>query len=142
MVEDENQMLSDNCRKYECAIETLNKEKQALDKKCAQMHKQLKKALHELQEEKEMNKCLLENQSIWQHKVTGLETQIRDLAQTKDTELQELKEQLRDVMFYVEAQQKLAEAKEVTPEELQDGQVIVGAAAPSPPTRRTRKKNR
>ena len=57
-------------------------------------------------------------------------------------ELQELKEQLRDVMFYVEAQQKLAEAKEVTPEELQDGQVIVGAAAPSPPTRRTRKKNR
>ena len=50
-----------------------------------QMHKQLKKALHELQEEKEMNKCLLENQSIWQHKVTGLETQIRDLAQTKDT---------------------------------------------------------
>ena len=37
MVEDENQMLSDNCRKYECAIETLNKEKQALDKKCAQV---------------------------------------------------------------------------------------------------------
>ena len=48
------------------------------------MHKQLKKALHDLQEEKEMNKCLLENQAIWQQKVTSLESQIRDLAQTKD----------------------------------------------------------
>lgn len=142
VVEDENQMLSDNCRKFESAIETVNKEKQTLDKKCAQMHKQLKKALHELQEEKEMNKCLQENQLIWQQKVTGLETQIRDIAQTKDKELQELKEQLRDVMFYVEAQQKLAEAKDITQEEIQDGQVIVGAAAPSPQMRRARKKNR
>ena len=48
------------------------------------MNKQLKKALHDLQEEKEMNRCLLENQAIWQQKVTGLESQIRDLAQTKD----------------------------------------------------------
>lgn len=48
------------------------------------MHKQLKKALNELQEEKEMNKCLLANQSEWQHKVTGLEVQIRELAQVKD----------------------------------------------------------
>ena len=48
------------------------------------MQKQLKKALHDLQEEKEMNRCLLENQAIWQQKVTGLESQIRDLAQTKD----------------------------------------------------------
>ena len=48
------------------------------------MQKQLKKALHDLQEEKEMNQCLLENQAIWQQKVTGLESQIRDLAQTKD----------------------------------------------------------
>ena len=45
-------------------------------------------------------------------------------------------------MFYVEAQQKLAEAKDISQEEIQDGQVIVGAAAPSPPNRRARKKNR
>ena len=49
-----------------------------------QMQKQLKKALHDLQEEKEMNKCLLENQSVWQQKVTGLEIQIRELAQMKE----------------------------------------------------------
>ena len=59
-------------------------------------------------------------------------------------ELTELKEQLRDIMFYVEGQQKLAEAKDVTQEEIQESQVIVGAAAPSPQTqaKRTRKKNR
>ena len=53
-----------------------------------------------------------------------------------------MKEQLRDIMFYVEGQQKLAETTDVTQEEIQDSQVIVGAAAPLPQTKRTRKKNR
>ena len=48
------------------------------------MQRQLKKALHDLQEEKEMNKCLLENQSVWQQRVTGLEVQIKELTQMKD----------------------------------------------------------
>lgn len=142
VVEDENQSLAENCRKYEHAIETLSKEKQTLDKKCSQMQRQLKKALHDLQEEKEMNKCLLENQSVWQQRVTGLEVQIRELTQMKDKELTEMKEQLRDIMFYVEGQQKLAETTDVSQEEIQDSQVIVGAAAPLPQTKRTRKKNR
>ena len=55
--------------------------------------------------------------------------------------MSDLKEQLRDVMFYVEAQQKLQSAVGVSQEELQSGEVIVGAAAsPSPQTRKTRKK--
>ena len=38
-MEDENQSLTENCRKYESAMETLNKEKQTLDKKCAQVRR-------------------------------------------------------------------------------------------------------
>ena len=44
-------------------------------------------------------------------------------------EIGELREQLRDVMFYLEAQDKLATTADVSQEEIQDGQVIVGAAA-------------
>ena len=39
-MEDENQTLTENCRKFEHAIETLNKEKQTLDKKCTQVRGQ------------------------------------------------------------------------------------------------------
>jgi hypothetical protein len=40
--------------------------------------------LHELQEEKDMNKCLLENQQLWQKRVTALETSIKDLTESKE----------------------------------------------------------
>ena len=37
-----------------------------------------------------------------------------------------MREQLRDVMFYLEAGQKLASSTEVTQDEIQQGQVVVG----------------
>ena len=49
-------------------------------------------------------------------------------------EVKDLQEQLRDVMFYLEAQQKLAGGEGLggmSREELQESQVIVGAAASS-----------
>ena len=35
-------------------------------------------------------------------------------------------------MFFLDAQQKIKEASEETQQEIQEGQVIVGAAAPDP----------
>ena len=49
-------------------------------------------------------------------------------------EVSDLQEQLRDVMFYLEAQQKLAGGEGLdgmSREELQESQVIVGAASSS-----------
>ena len=59
-------------------------------------------------------------------------------------EIQDLREQLRDVMFYLEAQQKLSSTTEVSQSEIQEGQVVVGATAstPSPAHRKGRKKDR
>ena len=59
-------------------------------------------------------------------------------------EIKELREQLRDVMFYLEAQQKLSSTTEISQEEIQDSKVIVGASGntPSPNSRRGRKKDR
>ena len=49
-----------------------------------QLHTRLTKVLSELQEEKQMNKCLLENQQVWQKKVQNLESQVKDLTITKE----------------------------------------------------------
>lgn len=61
-------------------------------------------------------------------------------------EIQELREQLRDVMFFMEAQQKLSETSEVSQTELQQSQVIVGGGAsgtsPSTRSKKGRKKDR
>lgn len=57
-------------------------------------------------------------------------------------EITELREQLRDVMFYLEAQEKLSKTADVSQEEIQEGQVIVGASCSSPVNRKGHKKRR
>lgn len=58
-------------------------------------------------------------------------------------EIADLREQLRDVMFFLEAQEKLANTTDVSQEEIQEGQVIVGAtASPSAVGRKGHKKRR
>lgn len=55
-------------------------------------------------------------------------------------EIEELREQLRDVMFYVEAQGKLQQAEGISQEEIQDGHVIVGGASGTSQSKHARRK--
>ena len=48
------------------------------------MQTRLNKVLHDLQEEREMNKCLLRNQDDWKKKVQSLETQVKTSHTSKD----------------------------------------------------------
>ncbi|KAL8591582.1 hypothetical protein ACOMHN_055549 [Nucella lapillus] len=112
-------------------LSEVSKEKHTLDRKYTQMHSKMGKTLADLQEERQLNNCLRENQGIWQEQVDSLEKSVKDLTISKDKEVGELREQLRDVMFYLEAQQKLSTASDISQEEIQDGQIIVGAAASS-----------
>ena len=59
-------------------------------------------------------------------------------------EVAELQEQLRDIMFYMEAQQKLAANTEVSQSEIQDSQVVVSPSvgATGGGGRKVRKKGR
>ncbi|XP_060558731.1 BRCA1-associated protein-like [Ruditapes philippinarum] len=143
LLEEENLYLAEQCSHLHATLEASNKEKQLMEKKCNHLQTRLKKALHDLQEEKEMNKCLLDNQKVWQKRVTTIESEFKDFTTSKDKEIQELREQLRDVMFYVEAQGKLKNAEGVSQEEIQGSQVVVGASSEtSPQNRKTRKKQR
>lgn len=58
-------------------------------------------------------------------------------------EIRELRDQLRDLMFYLEAQQTLASTTEATQQEIQDGQIIVQSPTASGHTgKKSRKKTR
>jgi BRCA1-associated protein len=57
-------------------------------------------------------------------------------------EIGDLREQLRDVMFFLEAQNTLSKTTDVSQEELQDGQVIVGAAASGESSAKKRSKKK
>lgn len=89
------------------------------------MNTKLTKLQSELNEEKELNKCLSSNQEVYQTKLNQMEESLKKLTQEKDSEIQELKSQLRDIMFYLDAQNKISESKDLTKEELQESHVII-----------------
>lgn len=55
-----------------------------------------------------MSKALQSNQTTWQSKCTQLETNHRKFQTEKEGEISELKDQIRDLMFYMEAQNTIA----------------------------------
>ena len=57
-----------------------------------------------------MNKCLSENQKLWKDRVTILETKMDLTIHQKEQEMKDLQEQLRDLMFYIETQKKIADS--------------------------------
>jgi BRCA1-associated protein len=72
-----------------------------------------------------LNKCLTSNQEIYQTKLNNLEESFKKSNQEKEKEIQELQLQLRDIMFYLDAQNKMSESKEVTQEEIQNSQLVI-----------------
>ncbi len=79
----------------------------------------------ELNEEKELNKCLTSNQELYQTKLSNFEETFKKSNIEKDNEINELKLQLRDIMFYLDAQNKMSESKDVTNEEIQSSQLLI-----------------
>lgn len=88
-------------------VQALSKEKMSLEKKVNQMSTKMTTILKELSEEKQFGKTLQSNQSSWQTKFSALEKKCTE----KEQEITELKEQVRDLMFYLEAQNKIANSE-------------------------------
>ncbi|KAF6019939.1 hypothetical protein EB796_021759 [Bugula neritina] len=118
-------------------IQTLQKSKEYFEKKCEQLSTQYKKVLNQLQEEQAMNRSLLNNQQHWQSAVQRLEED----KQKQEKELKDTQEQLRDILFHLEAQNKLSsENTGLDAKELEDGQISVGASSTPQSRRRSRRK--
>ena len=125
-------------------VDTVTKEKNKAEQKLTTAVSRVSKLVSDLKEEKQMNENLLHNQEAWQKKFNDLESQMSQMQVEKDKEIQDLKvcallmkvyfqnctnvlnvlifqEQIRDVMFYLEAQNKVDQSP--LKDEIQQGEV-------------------
>ncbi|XP_050302453.1 BRCA1-associated protein [Anthonomus grandis grandis] len=130
--------LSDENKQLKAKLNTVTKEKQALEKKLQQQSAKLSSTQHDLNEEKQLGKALRNNQQQWQTKITKLEEGLAELQATKDRELAELKEQVRDLMFFINAQQTIEKSEHK--EDIAEGTVTVGEAPQSSKGKKNRRK--
>jgi BRCA1-associated protein len=110
------------------------KEKTAIEKKLNQMHAKFNTTLNELAEEKQFGKTLQLNHTSWQNQYAALEKKHQD----KEVEIADLKDQLRDLMFYMEAQNTIA--KSDLRDEIATGSVTVSETGQQGKSGRRKKK--
>lgn len=116
-------------------LNSVVKEKQALEKKLAAMNARLTTVLRDLAEEKQFSNTLQMNHTDWQTKYASLEKQYKE----KEQEVIDLKEQVRDLMFYMEAQNTISNSE--LKDEIADGAVTVGEGSANKNKNRRKKKS-
>ncbi|ENN73217.1 hypothetical protein YQE_10168, partial [Dendroctonus ponderosae] len=115
-------------------VRQLRREKQALEKKAQEQSGRLASALRDLNEERQIGKALLANQEQRQAQAAALEQR----GAQQERELAELKEQVRDLMFFIDAQQAVERSEHR--DEIAQGSVTVASPPPAAKARRARKK--
>src|SRR5699024_6415699 len=100
---EKNRYLTDDNKKLSEILDNLKKDKQQLEKKITLLSQKLNKTVSSFEEEKELNKSLRKNQEEWAKKLVEIEK----AKELKDAEVNDLRDQLRDLMFYLEAKDKL-----------------------------------
>lgn len=103
-LEDRSRKYKEEMERLECQLHDDGKSKRKLEKRIEQLTTRLSKAEEEVKEEKEMNKCLRDNQQALKEKI---ERDHFEWEKRHEDEVHELSEQIRDLMFYVETQQKM-----------------------------------
>lgn len=121
--------LSDENKQLKIKLSNCNKEKQCLEKKIQQQNTRLNTTTSELNEERQICKALRNNQQHWQNKLSELEANFEKYRCTKEKELAEMKEQIRDLMFFIEAQQAINKCE--NKEEIAQGTVTIGETSTS-----------
>ena len=129
----ETEKIRQTSTNIEQKLNTVIKEKQLLEKKSTAMNARLTTTLRDLAEEKQFSTTLQLNHTSWQTKYTNLEKVCKE----KEQEVVELKEQVRDLMFYMEAQNTISNSE--FKDELVEGSVIVGEGSGAKKNRRKKK---
>ena len=122
-------IMNEERDRIETKLSLITKEKQTHEKKLNQVTAKITKVASELEEERQINKCLRENQTSWQQKLSESESRLKTLIEKKDHEIAELRDQLRDLMFFLDAQQKLQNVPDATREEIESGHIVVAEGA-------------
>lgn len=119
------------------------RERAAADRRATQLTHKLSVAQKELLDERQLGVALRTNQRDWQRRYSSLEQQHRQLREEHEREVTELREQIRDLMFYIDAGRAIADSADK--DEIAAGTVTVGppqvtASEQSNKSRRARRK--
>ena len=121
-------------------LTTLTREKQSLEKRLQNTNAKLVQAQSDLTDEKELRKALQLNQTSWQTKNKQLQDELSEYKGTKETEVTDLREQVRDLMFFLEAQKQIENSSDKA--DIAGGQIIVPESSKNvKQTRRSHKKH-
>jgi len=104
----------------------IEKQKKALEKRTVDLEKKMHEVAKETDFLKDINDAMERNQTAWKNKIQETEEQLKvaQIETDKDEKIRDLEEQVRDLMFFIEAQKELAKKSEFT-----DGEIVV---VPSP----------
>lgn len=139
-MEERTKKTLEECKRLELKLTEVEQEKKNLDKKYTQVASKVGKLVKDLKDEQELNKCLLDNQKLWQEKLKKTEDKLKDVEATRQQEVSDLQEQLADLMRHLETQQAISNAPVETRQELQDGQLFLGEG--SSPAHQSKGKSR
>ncbi|KAJ8933764.1 hypothetical protein NQ314_013797 [Rhamnusium bicolor] len=129
--------ISEENKQLQSKLSTITKEKQTVERKLQQQNSKLTTTLSDLNEERQLGKALRNNQQQWQTKLTKLEEKFNELKESKEKEIADLKEQVRDLMFFIDAKQIIDKSDDR--EDIAGGTVTIGEI-PKASTKRGRKK--
>ncbi|TMW60485.1 hypothetical protein Poli38472_000527 [Pythium oligandrum] len=110
-------------------IAALEQDKKALKKANETLTAKASKLEEELTFVRELNKSLIENQKQWKERVRTLEDQKQRFEQETTTRIADLEGQVRDLMFYLDTQSRVAQSS--YRDDIQGGtiQIEAGSAA-------------
>lgn len=129
--------------------ETLNLQTQLLEEKrertsterrFTQLTQKLNLAQKELSDERQLGTALRTNQKDWQKKFSNLEKQYRLFKEEHDREVAEMREQIRDLMFFIDAGRAIENSAEK--EDIAGGTVTVGPSQEKNDSKRRGRKKR
>ncbi|XP_012535394.1 BRCA1-associated protein isoform X2 [Monomorium pharaonis] len=112
------QVIEENSQ-FKKQFAMLNRDKQTLDKRLQHSTNKLAQIQAELTEEKDLRKALQSNQTSWQAKCKKLQDELS----TKEAEITNLKEQNRDLMFFLDAQKQIDESADR--DEIATGRIVI-----------------
>ncbi|OQR67672.1 BRCA1-associated protein-like [Tropilaelaps mercedesae] len=105
------------------------KERDSSRKKLEAMTAQCAKIKKELQDERQLSQCLLADQKVWQTRLEELEANTSRAKQESDNKIGELEEQLRDVLFFLEAKSKIEKQPEELREDMAGGSIVLNPSS-------------
>ncbi|XP_019855979.1 PREDICTED: BRCA1-associated protein-like [Amphimedon queenslandica] len=110
--------------------EKMEEERKEREKKYQQLHGRLTKVLNELGEEKELNKCMSDNQKVFCERFALLEEETEAKLRKKDKDIEDLREQVKDLMFALDVQQKISQSSPEKQQEFREGHMVVTHTPP------------